>query len=158
MEDSNLIHRIVAYFKHKIKRIAQRIVIKSNRKMLNEDPRPKSPYEMEAFRMCKYFIKRPDSELTMSTDGTKYIYSKDENIDIFIKRNLVEIIVDKKYPYDVVLCDRMYMRIVRIFDNNVNERRKTRELAVTSGVKYSLNGVLNAIIEKQKHNENNLST
>ena len=144
--------KFVSYIRHRIKRLFQRISINSQRRMMieNDKNRPKSPYSDEAFRLCKHFITRQDSSLSMSPDGTKYISNVSENIDIIMKNNLIEIILNKTYPYDVILGNVDYHRIVRIFDNNHETRLKKREEEITSGVKRSLKNVLESIELKQK--------
>lgn len=137
--------------KHRIKRLFQKISIKSQRKMVFDvdKDRPESPYSTEAFSMCKYFITRADSVLTMSTDGTKYIDNNVENVNIMIRKNLVEIVVNKTYIYDIVLKERVYQRVVRIFDNNLNMRRKVKDDAIINGVKYSLKNIYETIKNKE---------
>ena len=144
--------KIRFYISHKIKRMFQRVAIASQRKLINDrdNGRPQSPYATEAFSICKHFITREDSSLSMSPDGSKYIFNTAENVDIIIRNNLVEIILNKTYPYDVILHESLYLRLVRIFDNNVEIRRKKKEAEITSGVKYSLRTVLSEIQKKSK--------
>jgi len=102
----------------------------------------KSIYERDCIAICKKFIYQSDSImlLTPITDK-RYIRSEKNEIFIILDSHRVKII-NHVYAYDVLMNDRSWNQIVRLFDNEVEKRREEFEKQITSNIKSSLQKII----------------
>jgi len=125
---------------HTFRRFLQKQTLKLFRYLNTEQE--KSIYERDCIAICKKFIYQSDSImlLTPITDK-RYIRSEKNEIFIILDSHRVKII-NHVYAYDVLMNDRSWNQIVRLFDNEVEKRREEFEKQITSNIKSSLQKII----------------
>lgn len=125
---------------HTFRRFLQKQTLKLFRYLNTEQE--KSIYERDCIAICKKFIYQPDSIMLLTPiSGKRYIRSEKNEIFIILDSHRVKII-NHVYAYDVLMNDRSWNQIVRLFDTEVEKRREEFEKQITSNIKSSLQKII----------------
>lgn len=125
---------------HTFRRFLQKQTLKLFRYLNTEQE--KSIYERDCIAICKKFIYQPDSIMLLTPiSGKRYIRSEKNEIFIILDSHRVKII-NHVYAYDVLMNDRSWNQIVKLFDTEVEKRREEFEKHITSNIKSSLQKII----------------
>jgi len=125
---------------HTFRRFLQKQTLKLFRYLNTEQE--KSIYERDCIAICKKFIYQSDSIMLLTPiTGKRYIRNEKNEIFIILDSHRVKII-NHVYAYDVLMNDRSWNQIVRLFDNEVEKRREEFEKQITSNIKSSLQKII----------------
>jgi hypothetical protein len=102
----------------------------------------RSIYERDCIAVCKKFIYEPDSIMLLTPiTGKRYIRSENSQIFIILESHRVKII-NHVYAYDVLMNDRSWNQLIKLFDNEVEKRREDFEKQITKNIKTSLQKII----------------
>jgi flagellar biosynthesis/type III secretory pathway protein FliH len=73
--------------------------------------------------------------------GKRYIRSENNQIFIILESHRVKII-NHVYAYDVLMNDRSWNQLIKLFDNEVEKRREDFEKQITKNIKTSLQKII----------------
>ena len=73
--------------------------------------------------------------------GKRYIRSENSQIFIILESHRVKII-NHVYAYDVLMNDRSWNQLIKLFDNEVEKRREDFEKQITKNIKTSLQKII----------------
>jgi len=125
------------------KRWYVRYTIKLKYNRLNEQPTTDS--EKICKSICYKLINQEDSKFLIAPiSGKRYINNKRLDVFVILDERRVSI-TDHIYHYDVVLSDRDWDRITRMYDNRTEKIRQDFEDNVKSQINNSLHQILNKI-------------
>lgn len=125
---------------HTFRRFIQKLSLKLFRYLNTEQER--SIYERDCIAVCKKFIYEPDSIMLLTPiTGKRYIRSENSQIFIILESHRVKII-NHVYAYDVLMNDRSWNQIIKLFDNEVEKRREEFEKQITKNIKTSLQKII----------------
>jgi hypothetical protein len=126
--------------KHTFRRFIQKQSLKLFRYLNTEQER--SIYERDCIAVCKKFIFEPDSIMLLTPiSGKRYIRSENNQIFIILESHRVKII-NHVYAYDVLMNDRSWNQLIKLFDNEVEKRREDFEKQITKNIKTSLQKII----------------
>ena len=95
--------------------------------------------------ICYKLINQEDSKFLIAPiSGKRYINNKRLDVFVILDERRVSI-TDHIYHYDVVLCERDWDRITRMYDNRTEKIRQDFEDNVKSQINNSLHQILNKI-------------
>lgn len=137
-------------FYHSGKRLLQKIAIKVIKSLDPNKSQPKhGEYESEAVSICKKLISKDDTVLLISPiSGKRYIKSDDNQLFIIIEDHQMTL-VNHSYSYNIHLEPKAFIRVSKLFDNEVESRRIEMEKEIRSNVKHSLSNIYKNIINEQ---------
>lgn len=125
---------------HTFRRFIQKLSLKLFRYLNTEQER--SIYERDCIAVCKKFIYEPDSIMLLTPiTGKRYIRSENSQIFIILESHRVKII-NHVYAYDVLMNDRSWNQLIKLFDNEVEKRREEFEKQITKNIKTSLQKII----------------
>jgi len=125
---------------HTLRRLIQKWSISAIR--LVQVPEKKSEYERDAVNICKKLIKLSDSVLLLTPiSGKRYITHETQQISIILSASSIQII-NHTYSYTVFLGDKQWQKLIDVFNEEVEDRRKVLEEEITSNIKHSLQNIL----------------
>lgn len=125
---------------HTFRRFLQKQTLKLFRYLNTEQE--KSIYERDCITICKKFIYQPDSVMLLTPiSGKRYIRSEKNEIFIILDSHRVKII-NHVYAYDVLMNDRSWNQLIKLFDNEVEKRREDFEKQITKNIKTSLQKII----------------
>jgi hypothetical protein len=125
---------------HTLRRLIQKWSISAIR--LVQVPEKKSEYERDAVNICKKLIKLPDSVLLLTPiSGKRYITHETQQISVILSASSIQII-NHTYSYTVFLGDKQWQKLIDVFNEEVEDRRKVLEEEITSNIKHSLQNIL----------------
>lgn len=125
---------------HSLRRLIQKWSISVIR--LAQVPEKKSEYERDAINISKKLIKKPDTVLLLTPiSGKRYITNESQQISIILSSSSVQII-NHTYSYTVFLSDKEWQKLLDVFNEEVEARRKVLEAEITSNIKHSLQNIL----------------
>ena len=125
---------------HILRRLIQKWSISAIR--LVQVPEKKSEYERDAVNICKKLIKLSDSVLLLTPiSGKRYITHETQQISIILSASSIQII-NHTYSYTVFLGDKQWQKLIDVFNEEVEDRRKVLEEEITSNIKHSLQNIL----------------
>ncbi len=125
---------------HTLRRLIQKWSISAIR--LLQVPEKKSEYERDAVNICKKLIKLSDSVLLLTPiSGKRYITHETQQISIILSASSIQII-NHTYSYTVFLGDKQWQKLIDVFNEEVEDRRKVLEEEITSNIKHSLQNIL----------------
>jgi hypothetical protein len=134
--------------KKKILRFLKRTyvyLILLNRKYSHESRQPISQTQKMSMSIARKLITHPDSQFLIAPiSGKKYITNS--VVDLFIifdKRALS--ITNHVYHYDVILNDRNWDKIIKMYDDKVEEIRQKVEDQVMSQIEHSLENIIKKV-------------
>lgn len=134
--------------KNTIKRFFKRLYINLlllNRKYSYEAKQPVSQTQKMSMSIARKLIRHPESKFLIAPiSGKKYITNAE--VDLFIifdKRGIS--ITNHVYHYDVILSDRNWHKIIKMYDTKVEEIRQIVEDQVMSQIEHSLENILNKV-------------
>jgi hypothetical protein len=128
---------------HKLKRFLQKSTIKVIR--LSTPPQDKSEYERDAVNICKKLILKQDTTLLLTPlSGKRYIKNDDLGISVILEGRNIKVI-NHIYSYTVFLEDKSWLKVVSIFDLEVERRREIFEKEITENIKHSLQTIYKSI-------------
>lgn len=133
---------------HKVKRELQKVGI-SVAKLIDPDKvsKPLSEHEAETMAICKQLIQKQESKLLVSPiSGKRYIKSEDFGVFIIVHNHRVQLI-NHTYSYIVEFESKVYDRLVRIFDTEVEKRRMEMEDEIRNNVKHSLSSIYQTVVQ-----------
>lgn len=133
---------------NKIKRFFKRwyvYLLILNRKYSYESRQPISQTQKMSMSIARKLIGHPDSQFLIAPiSGKKYITNS--VVDLFIifdKRALS--ITNHVYHYDIILTDRNWDKIIKMYDNKVEEIRQKVEDQVMSQIEHSLENIIQKV-------------
>lgn len=116
-----------------------------NRKYSYEAKQPVSQTQKMSMSIARKLIRHPESKFLIAPiSGKKYITNAE--VDLFIifdKRGIS--ITNHVYHYDVILSDRNWNKIIKMYDTKVEEIRQIVEDQVMSQIEHSLENILNKV-------------
>jgi len=116
-----------------------------NRKYSYESRQPISQTQKMSMSIARKLIRHPDSQFLIAPiSGKKYITNS--VVDLFIlfdKRALS--ITNHVYHYDIILSDRNWDKIIKMYDAKVEELRQKVEDQVMSQIEHSLENILKKV-------------
>ena len=125
---------------HALRRLIQKWSISVIR--LAQVPEKKSEYERDAINISKKLIKKSDTVLLLTPiSGKRYITNESQQISIILSSSSVQII-NHTYSYTVFLSDKEWQKLLDVFNEEVESRRKVLEAEITSNIKHSLQNIL----------------
>lgn len=125
---------------HTLRRLIQKWSISVIR--LAQVPEKKSEYERDAINISKKLIKKSDTVLLLTPiSGKRYITNESQQISIILSSSSVQII-NHTYSYTVFLSDKEWQKLLDVFNEEVEARRKVLEAEITSNIKHSLQNIL----------------
>jgi len=125
---------------HSLRRLVQKWSISVIR--IAQVPEKKSEYERDAINISKKLIKRPETVLLLTPiSGKRYITNESQQISIILSSSSVQII-NHTYSYTVFLSDKEWQKLIDVFNEEVEARRKVLEAEITSNIKHSLQNIL----------------
>lgn len=128
---------------HQLKRFLQKSTIKVIR--LSTPPQDKSEYERDAVNICKKLILKQDTTLLLTPlSGKRYIKNDDLGISVILEGRNIKVI-NHIYSYTVFLEDKSWLKVVSIFDLEVERRREIFEKEITENIKHSLQTIYKSI-------------
>lgn len=134
--------------KKAIIRFFKRLYIKIlilNRKYSYEANQPVSQTQKMSMSIAKKLIKHPESKFDIGPkSGKKYITNSElELFIIFDKRALS--ITNHVYHYDVILSDRNWDKIIKMYDAKVEEITQQYEDQVMYQIEHSLENIIKKV-------------
>ncbi len=128
-------------FNHKFRRFFQKVFIFVNKYGTSDSLKKHSDYERECITICKLLMLKESTVLLISPiSGKRYIKSDDKNIFIIIEHSLMTI-VNHSYSYTVDIYGKPFLRLAKLFDQEVEKRRQEMEQEIRSNVKHSLSNI-----------------
>jgi hypothetical protein len=102
--------------------------------------------ESKAYLICHRLIVDPNSTLMMAPlSGKKYVKQSDGKLFIMIW-DWGLTIINHKYSYDITLPNRLLFKLVKTFDNSLEDRRLMMEKEILGNVHNSLDKIRKEII------------
>lgn len=136
---------------HKFKRSLQRVGMQATKLMDPEKvSRPMSEHEAETMAICKQLIQQEDTKLLISPiSGKRYIKSESYGIFVIVNNHRVQLI-NHTYSYTVDFESKVYDRLMRIFDTEVENRRMEMETEIRNNVKHSLTSIYQKVLKNEQ--------
>lgn len=134
--------------KNVIKRFFKRLYVKLvilNRKFSSDARQPISQTQKMCMSIARKLIRHPESKFLIAPiSGKKYITNSEVDLFlIFDKRGIS--ITNHVYHYDVILSDRNWYKIIKMYDTKVEEIRKKVEDQVMSQIEHSLENIIKKV-------------
>lgn len=130
---------------HQFKRLIQKTYIRLHRKLSIIEE--KSQYENDCMRICKKLLESQSSILLLSPISNKrYIRNDEKQIYVIIQGRSVNII-NHTYSYTIFLDEKANIKLVDLFNEEVEKRRAIFENEMISNVKHSLQSIIKNIHE-----------
>jgi len=134
--------------KNFIKRFLKRTYVKwtlLNRKINNPNYDKVSETQKKCMSITRVLITHPDS-LFLSAPLSHKRYIKNSTLDLFlILEGKTLSITNHIYHYDIVISDRNYDRITKMYDEKVETIRQQYENEIMSQIVHSLDIILDKI-------------
>lgn len=131
------------FVKHKISRITLSYHKWIKRRPLDQsiDPEIKE-FQTTCFHICRRLINQNDSELILSPISEKRVV-KNERLGIYLTLHSQQAFVTNHvYHYSIVLDARTWERVVYLFNNEIERRRRSYEVVINEQISHSLNDIL----------------
>jgi hypothetical protein len=136
----------VSKFKHKFRRFFQKVFIVVAKYGTADSLKKHSDYERECITICKFLMLKESTVLLISPiSGKRYIKSDDKNIFIIIESSVLTI-VNHSYSYTIDIYGKPFLRLSKLFDQEVEKRRQEMEMEIRSNVKHSLSNIYENLI------------
>jgi hypothetical protein len=134
---------------HSLKRTIQKSYIEFRRKTkIPEDS--KSEYIHEFMAIHKKLIKNKETELLLAPISSKrYLKNEEFGITVVIYNRNAEII-NHVYSYSIHLDDKSWSKVIREFNEELENRREEFEVEITANIKKSLKNILNSMTPKNE--------
>ena len=131
-----------------IKRITKRIYVKWliwNRNSATKEDKKVSKTQKMCMSIARSLITHPESKfLTAPISGKRYI--KNEELDLFCILDHGTIsITNHVYHYDVVVNDRNWERLSKMYDGKVETIRQEYEDQIMSQISHSLENIIKKV-------------
>jgi ABC-type phosphonate transport system ATPase subunit len=131
-----------------IKRITKRIYVKWliwNRNSATKEDKKVSETQKMCMSIARSLITHPESKfLTAPISGKRYI--KNEELDLFCILDHGTIsITNHVYHYDVVVNDRNWERLSKMYDGKVETIRQEYEDQIMSQISHSLENIIKKV-------------
>lgn len=131
-----------------IKRVLKRTYVKwvlLNRKLSNPDYDKVSETQKKCMSIARVLITHPDS-LFLSAPLSHKRYIKNSTLDLFlILEGKILSITNHIYHYDIIISDRNFDRITKMYDEKVETIRQQYENEIMSQIVHSLDIILDKI-------------
>ena len=116
-----------------------------NRKYSSDSRVPISQTQKMCMSIARKLIRHPESKFLIAPiSGKKYITNAEVDLFmIFDKRGIS--ITNHVYHYDVILSDRNWYKIIKMYDTKVEEIREKVETQVMSQIEHSLENILKKV-------------
>jgi hypothetical protein len=134
---------------HSLKRTIQKSYIELRRKtQIPEEGR--SEYIQEFMAIHKKLIKNKETELLLAPISSKrYLKNEEFGITVVIYNRNAEII-NHVYSYSIHLDEKSWAKVVREFNEELENRREEFEVEITANIKKSLKNILNSMSPKNE--------
>ena len=131
-----------------IKRITKRIYVKWliwNRNSATKEDKKVSETQKMCMSIARSLITHPESKfLTAPISGKRYI--KNEELDLFCILDHGTIsITNHVYHYDVIVNDRNWERLSKMYDGKVETIRQEYEDQIMSQISHSLENIIKKV-------------
>lgn len=134
--------------KNAIKRFFKRLYVKLvilNRKYSHEGSQPISQTQKMCMSITRKLIGHPNSKFDIAPKSRKR-YVTNSEVDLFIILDNRGIsITNHVYHYDVILNDRNWYKIIKMYDAKVEELTQKVEDQVMSQIEHSLDNILKKV-------------
>jgi len=109
-------------------------------------PRQISEEEKFCHDICIKLINNPNSKLTIAPLSNKrYIKNDDSSMFIVISNGTI-MLINHVYSYSIYCeFDEHYQELVKMFDNEVEEKRLQLEVEIKSNIQHSLKKILESL-------------
>ena len=116
-----------------------------NRKFSSDARQPISQTQKMSMSITRKLIGHPNSKFDIAPKSRKR-YVTNSEVDLFIILDNRGIsITNHVYHYDVILSDRNWYKIVKMYDAKVEELTQKVEDQVMSQIEHSLDNILNKV-------------
>jgi hypothetical protein len=147
-----MLKSILSWTVKRVKRYLKRTYVNFvifNRKM-NERGQQSSETERYVMSICRMAINHPDTDFDVEYESGKR-YLKNESVGIYIIFYKARIeITNHIYHYDIIITDRNWERISKLYNNVTKKRILGYEEAIMSNVKNSLSLVYEKMLNSKK--------
>lgn len=120
------------------KRTYLRTIVKLKKYVLVEANNQDIPYIKTAYNICKRLIKNSNSTLlAFPAVDKRYIKLESANIYAIIETNNI-MIINNTYRYSIPSYSRLFYRVTRMFDKELEKRRQLMENEIMANIESSL--------------------
>jgi hypothetical protein len=134
--------------KKAILRFFKRLYVKMvllNRKYSSDAKQPISQTQKMCMSIARKLIRHPESQFLIAPiSGKKYITNSEVDLFIFFDKRAISI-TNHIYHYDIILNDRNWYKIIKMYDTKVEEIREKVETQIMSQIEHSLENILNKV-------------
>ena len=124
-----------------IKRLGKRIYVKWlkwNRSYRTDADNKVLETEKMCMSITRSLIIHPDSKFLIAPlSGKRYIKNSEKGLFIILDRGTISL-TNHIYPYDVVISERNWERLIKMYDGKVETIRQEYEDQIMSQTKHSL--------------------
>jgi hypothetical protein len=131
-----------------IRRLSKRLYVKWliwNRKNSSEENQKISETQKMSMSITRSLITHPDSKFLLAPlSGKRYIKNSDKGVFIILDRGTISL-TNHVYHYDVVINDRNWERLTKMYDGKVETIRQEYEDQIMSQIEHSLHKIKDKI-------------
>jgi len=131
-----------------IRRLSKRLYVKWliwNRKNSSEENQKISETQKMSMSITRTLITHPDSKFLLAPlSGKRYIKNSDKGVFIILDRGTISL-TNHVYHYDVVINDRNWERLTKMYDGKVETIRQEYEDQIMSQIEHSLHKIKDKI-------------
>lgn len=128
-----------------MKRLLKRIGIRIYKFFKKNKRKDITENEIKAAAICRKLINHPLSKFLIAPVSKKrYIRNEKLKMFVVISDNKIRI-VNHVYSYDIIIIEREYLRLEKMFDNKVDSMRLKFEEEINSQIEYSLTTIMKKI-------------
>lgn len=127
-----------------LKRLYVKLII-LNRKYSYETSQPASQTQKMSMSIARKLIKHPESKFDIGPkSGKKYITNSELDLFIIFDKRALSI-TNHVYHYDVILSDRNWNKIIKMYDAKVEEITQNVEDQVMYQIEHSLENIIKKV-------------
>jgi hypothetical protein len=131
-----------------IRRLSKRLYVKWliwNRKNSSEENQKISETQKMSMSITRSLITHPDSKFLLAPlSGKRYIKNSDKGVFIILDRGTISL-TNHVYHYDVVINDRNWERLTKMYDGKVETIRQEYEDQIMSQIEHSLENIIKKV-------------
>ena len=116
-----------------------------NRKYSYEAKQPVSQTQKMSMSIARKLIRHPESQFLIAPiSGKKYITNSEVDLFIIFDKRALSI-TNHVYHYDVILTDRNWDKIIKMYDSKVEDIRQKVEDQIMSQIEHSIENIINKV-------------
>jgi hypothetical protein len=131
-----------------IKRLSKRLYVKWlvwNRNNSSEENQKISETQKMSMSITRSLITHPDSKFLLAPlSGKRYIKNSEKGLFIILDRGTISL-TNHVYHYDVIINDRNWERLTKMYDGKVETIRQEYEDQIMSQIEHSLHKIKDKI-------------